>query len=148
LLAFTRRLVRLRAEQPVLRRRKFFQGRRIRGSDVKDLTWLRPDGEEMTDAEWEDDELGALALRLAGDAIDERDAQGNRVIGDTLLILLNSDRVPVTFELPRFHVRSPGRWQVVIDTADPVPEQERVHEGGSRLRLADRSLVLCRRIEA
>src|SRR5213075_765326 len=49
LLAFTRRLIELRQRHPNLRRRKFFLGRPIRGSDVKDITWFTPDGEEMTE---------------------------------------------------------------------------------------------------
>src|SRR5262249_36547418 len=52
LLAFTRRLIELRQRHPNLRRRKFFQGRPIRGSDVKDITWLSPDGTEMTEEDW------------------------------------------------------------------------------------------------
>ena len=52
LLAFVQRLIQLRREHPVLRRRRFFQGRRIRGSEVKDLAWFRPDGKEMTDEDW------------------------------------------------------------------------------------------------
>ena len=53
LLAFTRRLISLRREHSVLRRRQFFQGRRIRGSEVMDLAWFRPDGKEMTDEDLE-----------------------------------------------------------------------------------------------
>ncbi len=147
LLEFTRRLVALRKEQPVLRRRKFFQGRRIRGSDVKDLTWYRPDGQEMTDAEWDDAETRALGLRLAGDAIDEQDEYGNRVLGDTLLILLNAHETLVPFRLPRFTHRSSAVWQVMIDTAQPVGESHRVCEGGSWLDVTERSVVLCRRWE-
>src|SRR6478609_6126140 len=49
LLTFTRSLIALRQKHPVFRRRRFFQGRRIRGAEVKDLYWLRPDGKEMTD---------------------------------------------------------------------------------------------------
>ncbi|MGH8670907.1 MAG: glycogen debranching protein GlgX, partial [Burkholderiales bacterium] len=49
---FTRRLIRLRLGHPVFHRRRFFQGRRIAGSEVKDLSWFRPDGKEMTDEEW------------------------------------------------------------------------------------------------
>jgi isoamylase len=40
------------AAHPVFHRRHFFQGRRIRGSELEDITWLRPDGEEMTEEEW------------------------------------------------------------------------------------------------
>ena len=77
LLAFTRRLIGLRKRHPGLRRRQFFLGREIRGSEVKDLAWFRPDGEEMTDEDW-NVFTRCLGLRLAGDAIDEVDADGGR----------------------------------------------------------------------
>jgi isoamylase len=145
LLAFARRLIEIRAEHPVLRRRKFFQGRRIRGSNVKDLTWLRPDGEEMTDAEWADAHYRALGLRLAGDAIDEQDERGNRITGDTLLILVNAESSPVPFRLPRFY-RNDDRWEILVDTADAVPIPNRYCDGGAVLNAASSSLVLCRRV--
>lgn len=44
LLAFTRALIALRRRHPVLRRRQFFYGRCIRGSEAQDLIWFRPDG--------------------------------------------------------------------------------------------------------
>src|SRR6185369_1792584 len=52
LLEFSRCVIRLMNEHPVLRRRHFFQGRHIRGSEVKDLAWFRPDGKEMNDEDW------------------------------------------------------------------------------------------------
>src|SRR5579884_329172 len=146
LLAFVQRLIRLRAEQPVLRRRTFFQGRMIRGSDVKDLTWLTPAGEEMTDAEWDDEQVGALALRLAGDAIDEQDARGNRIVGDTLLILLNARPETVTFRLPRIAARSTAGWQIALDTAAPDSEAAAVYEGGAPFDAEGRSVVVFKRL--
>jgi len=147
LIAFVERLAEIRSSQPALRRRKFFQGRKIRGSDVKDLTWFRPDGEEMTDAEWTTSHQGALALRLAGDAIDEDDAEGNRISGDTLLILLNAEPADITFRLPRLHPSNAFRWQVLIDTVEFLSEGSRVYEGGAQLTVTETSLVLCRRRE-
>ena len=66
---FVRGLIRLRQTQAVLRRRKFFQGRSIRG--VKDIAWLTPDGREMTDEAWSNAGTRSLAIRLSGDALDE-----------------------------------------------------------------------------
>jgi len=146
MLDFVRRLVSIRAEQPVLHRRTFFQGRRIHGSNIKDLTWFRADGGEMTDAEWADAQLGALAVRLAGDAIDEEDERGNRIVGDTLLMLLNAKQEAVSFKLPRF--QQPGSWwQILVDTADSAVDGGRCCDGGSQLVLESRSMVLCRRME-
>src|SRR5688572_20524543 len=52
LAAFVSKLTRLRAAHPIFRRPKFFQGRPLRGSSVKDILWLNPAGKEMEDEEW------------------------------------------------------------------------------------------------
>jgi glycogen operon protein len=144
LLEFTARLIRLRLGHPVLHRRKFFQGRPLRGSEVKDLTWLRPDGEEMNDADWDSHWLRCLGLRLAGDALDEMDERGEPVTDDTLLILLNAHHEPVPFTLPAD--AAGDRWEVLVDTHAPELEPgARAVAGGAPLELAPRSLVLLRR---
>ncbi|HET6312495.1 MAG TPA: glycogen debranching protein GlgX, partial [Chloroflexia bacterium] len=73
LFEFTRKLIQVRKDFPVLHRRKFFQGRRIRGSEVEDLTWFRPDGQEMTEAEWGSHTTRCFGMRLGGDAMMEWD---------------------------------------------------------------------------
>jgi glycogen operon protein len=143
LLDYTRGLIRLFHAHPVLRRRRFFQGRRIRGSRVKDLTWLAPDGTEMTDEEWNAAGVHAIGLRLAGDAIDERGPHGERIVDDTLLLLMNSGASNVAFNLPS----APRGWQLILDTRRgeaPDPEGGPLHEGGSAYRLSERSLALFR----
>jgi len=140
LLEFTRRLTRLFHQHPVLRRRSFFQGRKIRGSEVKDLAWFRPDGHEMTDEDWNNPFARCLGLRLAGDAIEELDERGNRIIDDTLLILLNAHHEPLPFVLPAH--RRKVRWQVVVDTARPQMKQQRSLRGGEVYQLEARSLAL------
>ena len=143
MLDFTRRLVRLRAEEPVLRRRKFFQGRQIRGSEVKDLTWFRADGQEMNDADWSSS-ARSLALRLAGDAIDEHDETGSRIIGDTLLILINGADQAVDFRLPCFPPQMNAVWETMIDTMHPKDQSGTDYEGNTDLTVGDRSIVVCR----
>jgi glycogen operon protein len=116
LLEFTRRLIRLRHDNPVFHRRTFFQGRRIYGSAAKDLAWLRPDGQEMTDEEWAHSARRCLGLRLSGDAIEEVDDMGEPIVGDTFLILLNAHEDAIPFVLPPSGERS--RWDPVLDTRD------------------------------
>jgi glycogen operon protein len=142
LLEFTKQLSRLFHEHPVLRRRNFFHGRRIRGSEVKDLAWFRPDGKEMADEDWNNSFARCLGLRLAGDAIDEVDARGNRIVDDTLLILLNAHHEPMPFVLPAH--RRKVRWEVVLDTSQPVLKQPRLMRGGDVYELEARSLALLR----
>ncbi|HKA32512.1 MAG TPA: glycogen debranching protein GlgX [Candidatus Binatia bacterium] len=143
LLEFTRYLIKIFQDQPVLRRRHFFQGRKIRGSEVKDLTWFRLDGKEMTEDDWNNPETRCFGLRLAGDAIEELDERGNRVVGDTLLILLNSHHEPLPFVLPAHKPRL--RWELLLDTREPVGRDgEQVRRGGEVFDLEGRSLALFR----
>jgi isoamylase len=140
LLAFTRRLIGLRRAHPVLRRRQFFYGRAIY-SDVKDLTWFRPDGREMTEVDWQNPGTRAFGLRLAGDAIEEGDARGERIVDDTFLILINGFWEPLTFVLPAH--RSRVRWQEVLDTREvEPPRRPRVLHGGQSYDMESRSLAV------
>jgi len=143
LLAFTRDLIALRRRHPVLHRRQFFHGRRIRGSEVKDLTWFRPDGKEMTEEDWQNAHTRCLGLRLAGDAQEEVDPRGERIVDDTFLVLLNAHHEPVPFVLPAH--RRGVRWELVLDTraAGGHPRQ-RLARGGASYALDGRSLVLFR----
>ncbi|MGH8478534.1 MAG: glycogen debranching protein GlgX [Gammaproteobacteria bacterium] len=148
LLEFTRFLIRIFHRHPVLRRRKFFQGRRIYGSEVKDLTWFRPDGKEMNEEDWQTGFAKTLGIRLAGDAIEEVDSRGHRIVDDTLLILLSGHHEPLSFVLP---AHRPGvRWQLVFDTREPGPPQggHPFARGGQGYAMEARSLALFRLEEA
>ena len=143
LLAFTRDLIALRRRHPVLHRRQFFHGRRIRGSEVKDLTWFRPDGKEMTEEDWQNAHTRGLGLRLSGDALEEVDPRGERIVDDTLLLLLNAHHEPVPFVLPAH--RRGVRWELVLDTrAAAGHPRQRLARGGASYALDGRSLVLFR----
>ncbi|MBI4627872.1 MAG: glycogen debranching protein GlgX, partial [Candidatus Rokubacteria bacterium] len=143
LLAFTRDLIALRRGHPVLHRRQFFHGRRIHGSEVKDLTWFRPDGKEMTEEDWQTAHTRCLGLRLAGDALEEVDASGERILDDTFLVLLNAHHESVPFVLPAH--RRGVRWELVLDTrAAGGHPRRRLARGGASYALEARSLVLLR----
>jgi glycogen operon protein len=145
LLAFTRSLIRLLRGHPVVRRRRFFQGRSIRGSKVKDLTWLGPDGAEMTDEQWRSGGVKTLGLQFAGDMIEERGPRGERIVDDTLLLILNADDRPVAFTLPNHEAAK--RWEVIFDTVHPTfTAAHGEHDGGSVYRVAERSVVCLRRL--
>ena len=144
LLEFTRSLIAFRKRHPVLRRRRFFQGRHIRGSEVKDIAWFRPDGKEMNDKDWNAGYTKSLALRLAGDAIGETDEKGRSIVDDTLLILLNAHYEPRTFTLPA-HKRG-VRWQPILDTSVAASRKKSVAilKGGTWFELAARSIAVLR----
>ncbi|MDH4252506.1 MAG: glycogen debranching protein GlgX [Nitrospira sp.] len=144
LLAFVRSLIALRKRHPVLRRRRFFQGRHIRGSEVKDLAWFRPDGKEMTDEDWNAGYSKSLSLRLAGDAIAETDQKGRPIVDDTLLILLNAHHTPLAFTLPA-HKRG-IRWHAVLDTSLSGENEKQVSafKGGEQHEMEARSIAVLR----
>ena len=142
-LAFTRRLIRLRLDNPVFHRRLFFQGRHIHGSAVKDLSWFRPDGKEMTDEEWSNGFTRCLGLRLAGDAIEETDEKGQPIGGDTFLLLLNAHHEPVPFVLPAHRARV--RWDLVLDTREEdLGKRVSTFRVGESYPLDGRSLAVLR----
>ena len=141
LLDFTRRLVWTRKRHPGLRRRNFLHGRIIRGDDIKDVTWLRSDGQEMTDADWHAPWLKCFGLRLSGD-IGEADSQGNRGVDNDLLLLLNASDIDLDFILPD-HTGHP--WTLEIDTARPeIQDGAESYKSGAGFRISARSLVLLR----
>jgi isoamylase len=138
-LEFTRRVIRIWKDHPVLRRRKFFQGRGIRGADVLDIIWLDSSGREMTDEIWSSTEVRCLGVRLNGDAINEVNERGEPIVGSTLLLLLNGGGGSIPFSLPEAPVRE--RWDTLLDTADPWAPPRRLR-AGDRYQLHARSMAV------
>ena len=143
LLSFTRKLIQFRKAHAELQRRKFFQGRPLCSADMKDLTWHRPDGGEMVEAEWRQATLRAFGFRLCGDAMDDVNERGEPITDDTLLVLLNAGPESVGFVLPTPH---PGvAWQVMVDTDDAaLPGPSPPLADGSRVAVVGRSLKVLR----
>jgi isoamylase len=142
LLAFTRRLVRIRHDHPNLRRQPFLNGRVTGDSHVKDVMWFRQDGGEMTDEEWQADWLKCFGMRLDGE-LDEVDQLGNPIEDDVLLLLLNASTIDLEFTLPDSTPHA--AWSLLVDTARPeIDEDAATYPVGAALSLAARSLVLLR----
>jgi glycogen operon protein len=143
LLDFTRRLVALRNAEPVLRRRRFFSGGYVRGSELKDIVWFTPAGREMTADEWNHPSARALQMLLGGDAIPSLDRFGVPIKGNTLLVLVNAATTAQDFVLPSLEWGA--RWEVVIDTSGAAPAPRTLPAGaGERYAMMDRSVVVMR----
>jgi glycogen operon protein len=143
LLAFVQSVAGLRASEPVLKRRTFFQGRAIRGAGVADVSWFKPNGHELTDEEWKAPHK-CLGVRLAGDLIRETDEHSEPIVGATLLALFNAGRKGCPFTLPATNPEHV--WELLFDTAD----DQKAHgafSGGARYELVDHALALFRTVK-
>ena len=119
LLAFTRKLVKLRGEHPLFRRRTYFRGRAVRDPEMKDISWLNPDGKEMSDHDWNKTFARALGVLISGRGLTERDEYARLVEDDDLLLLLNAHDEEIRFTLPG------GQWRSLLDTSgQAVPQGE------------------------
>ncbi len=116
LLKFTCRLIGLRKLNPVLQRRKFFQGRSIRGAGIKDIAWFNPAGSEMNDEAWNSPDARYLGVLLSGTELEEVDEEGIRCEGDTLFIAINAHQESKNFVLPP--AKKGERWERILDTAE------------------------------
>ncbi len=134
---FTRQLVQLRLQEPVLRRRRYFQGRSIRGG--KDVAWLAPDGHEMTDEAWSADFVRSVGMLLSGTGIEEVDEHGEPIVGDTLLLLLSAHDDEVRFTLP--DLDPAHHWHRLFDTVDPQATPRAI-KSGADYGLQGRSVAL------
>jgi glycogen operon protein len=146
LFEFTCKLIKLRLAHPNLHRRKFFQDREIRKKGdgtlvrvVKDVAWCNPDGNEVSDEAWSAEWSRAIGLLLNGQTLQVSNDDGEWIIDDSFLLLVNASHEGVEFTLPA----SPsGRaWTQVVNTEDiddplkEVPMEERVILGGRSLKL-------------
>ncbi len=116
LLAFTQGIVALRRKHPVFRRRRFFAGSADHGgeSELGDIAWLKPSGEQMTEADWTNGEARFVGMWLNGSAIREPDHRGRRIVDDNFLVVFNAGAEDATFTLPG--AAWGGPWFTEVDT--------------------------------
>jgi len=143
LLEFTSRLVHLRREHPNLHRRKFFQDRVIRtmnGNDlVHDVAWIGTDGNPLSNDAWNTEWNRSLAVMLSGNTLQVTDEQGQPVIDDSFLIMVNAAHEGVEFTLPP--TPNGGRWSHLIDTEN-IDDPFATTELGEKVILGGRSMMV------
>ncbi len=113
-LELTRTLLSLRRDHPALRQWHFFEGRPVAEGGRKDVTWVAPHGGEMSEADWHNGELRTLGMFLAGDALRETDAEGNRLTDNSFLLVVNAAAEPLSVRVPE--VSWASSYEVVLDT--------------------------------
>jgi isoamylase len=142
-LEFTRKLVQFRKEHPVFRRPKFFQGRRIRGSEIRDVMWFNPGGSEMSEEEWGSPFVRCIGMLLSGDTIDVLTFEGEPIRDETFLLLINAHYEPIPFVLPG---QEQIEWQLILDTmdSDGFLMESKKFASGDDIDLGGRAVCLLR----
>jgi glycogen operon protein len=144
LLAFTRRLVRLRRDHPVFRRRRF-----LSGVQTEEIQWHTPAGSRMTDEDWNDAGARAIALYLDGTDLPDDAPDGTPLVDDDFLVLINAWWEPLDMVLPL--VDGAASWVRELDTfddtvgasADPATADTPVKLGES-VTVGPRSMLILR----
>jgi glycogen operon protein len=148
LLEFTRSVIKLRADHPIFRRRGWFQGRELHGSEVKDMAWFTPEAREMSEEDWQVGYAKSLGVFLHGAATQRPGEHGERVKDDSFYVIFNAHHEPLPFALPPQQFG--GHWMRVLDTStDALPELRRSRraqqlQAGEQIEVQSRSVVVLR----
>ncbi len=138
---FVKQVIRIRKENPVFQRRKFFIGLTSKAYNIKDVTWYNAKGSEMTEADWLEPDALWMGAVLNGSAINELDEKGNNITGDTVLMMLNGSFKPVAFHLPKLN--SGDTWEPLFETTGDLPDDAPASYHGEEVyKLQGRSLAL------
>jgi glycogen operon protein len=148
LLDFVCALIKFRHKHAVFRRRRWFQGRPIRGSEVSDIGWFTPGGEEMSEEHWRVGFAKSLGVFLNGQAIPTKNSRGERVVDDSFYVLFNAHAEALDFVLPNGAWGQ--QWTVVLDTNEQRPPEDsrtdRVYESLHKITVEPWSVVVLKRL--
>ncbi|AWR98467.1 glycogen debranching protein GlgX [Metallosphaera hakonensis] len=136
---FVMRMVRFYRAHPVFRRSKYFQGKKLHGLPMKDVTFLTPDGKEVDEQTWNSPTQTVVVL-LEGSAMDENNSRGERIADDSFLIVLNANPNAIKLNPPR------GKWRLVVSSMRE--EKVDVVESGKEVEIEGRTALVFRRIES
>jgi glycogen operon protein len=140
LFEFTRRVIQIRNDHPVFRRRGWFKGRPLRGKGISDIAWFRTDGGEMSEEDWQTGFAKSLMVFLNGDGLHDLDEAGKRIRDASFLLLFNAHHEALDFTLPA--AMFGNTWQLVLDTAAEMGDGDGTYAAGTIVRVGARSVVV------
>jgi isoamylase len=139
LLAFTQKVIQLRKEHPVFRRRKWFQGQPVKGKGLEDITWFLPEGTEMEDENWNHDFARSLGVFLNGHGLHHVGPKGEKIIDDNFYVIFNAHHEPLEYIIPE--KLSDKHWEKILDTSEEESTEQTLAPGECIL-VQGRSVVL------
>ena len=141
LLNFTQKLISFIHEHPSFQRRRWFQEMPVSGSDVKDIMWFLPDGNQIPEENWGEAKATAFGVFLNGLGIRCVDMNGTQLTDDHFYIIFNASHEAIDFTLPSKECGE--NWTIVINTSENLlEEQERSILSAETISVADRSTVV------
>ncbi|MEJ2010562.1 MAG: alpha-amylase family glycosyl hydrolase, partial [Acidobacteriota bacterium] len=141
LLEFTRALVELRKKHPMFQRRRWFEGRSVRGSRELDISWFAPDGREMSEQDWQASFAKSLAVFLNGEGIASPGPHGEQLVDKTFYLIFNAYNEPLQFVLPGKEWAR--EWKRVFDTHKGFcPEGDQKCKAGQQIKVEGCSMIL------
>ncbi|MEJ2725125.1 MAG: glycogen debranching protein GlgX, partial [Deltaproteobacteria bacterium] len=141
-LVFCRKLIRYRKDHPVFRRRRWFHGRPIHGSEVKDIAWFTMEGDQMAEEDWGQGYAKSLGVFLNGAAIPNPNPRGEPVRDDNFYIIFNAHHEPLSFTLPGADWGE--LWLKELDTGIGWAEEEESFKAGDPIKVKARSVIALR----
>jgi isoamylase len=140
LLHFTQQLIQLRKDHPSFSRRKWFQGKPIKGAEVKDIVWFLPDGSEMTEEHWNQSFAKSLAIYLDGRDLQLVDSKGEKIVDGTFYIIFNAHYEPIDFKLPDEIYCD--KWIKILDTNTNTIDNQEEYKSNDVLQVNGRTVVI------
>ena len=148
LLEFTKRLIRIRRNHPVFRRRRFLAGGPL-GTEAnnRDIAWMTPKGTLMDAGDWNFAFGKSLLVYLNGKAIEEPDRRGQQIVDESFLMMFNAHYGEIEFTLPDHHFGE--AWKVIVDTTKPTgyPAEGTDIKAQGTVTVPARSILIFREVE-
>ena len=139
---FVRHLVHLRRQHRVFSRPRFFRGEVVSEAGLKDITWVTPEGVEVTSEYWGNQSALSLGYVLCGAAGEFFTRGGQRDIDESFLVMMNAYYGDLNFRFPRLPARMV--WEALVDTAEPtgIAKDGRLWQPGESYPLRGHSFAL------
>ncbi len=141
LFAFTKKMIAIRKEHPVFCRTRWFKGAPVNDGHTDDIAWFLPDGNTMSDENWNKDFAKSLAVFINGHGIHSTTYKGEPVVDDSFYIIFNAHHDNLTFVIPE---EKYGRqWLKIVDTSiDVEDENPKTFSAKSTIEVAGRTALL------
>jgi glycogen operon protein len=141
LLSFTKKIIEFRKNHPTFSRRRWFQGRPIKGMDLEDIIWFLPDGSGMSEEHWNNSYAKSLAVFLNGRGIHTRGPKGELILDDSFYIIFNAYYDSLLYKLPSEKYGS--QWTKIIDTFESrAGEEDGTFAPNEEVLIQGRSIVV------